>query len=80
MVLRAGAAPRSGLVIGQRRAAQPCLDLAHRHDRHQLSTPAQWQPGDAVIIAGSVGDEEAERRYPDGWEQPLPYMRIVGAP
>jgi alkyl hydroperoxide reductase subunit AhpC len=48
--------------------------------RHQLSTPAQWQPGDAVIIAGSVNDEEAKRRYPDGWEQPLPYMRIVAAP
>lgn len=46
----------------------------------QVATPAQWQPGDDVIIAGSVNDEQARERYPDGWEQPLPYMRIVPAP
>ncbi len=43
----------------------------------QLATPAQWQPGDKAIIAGSVSDEQARERYPDGWELPLPYMRIV---
>ena len=47
---------------------------------HQLTTPAQWQPGQDVILAGSVTDETARERYPDGWEQPLPYMRIVPAP
>ncbi|QEC48254.1 peroxiredoxin [Baekduia soli] len=47
---------------------------------HQLTTPAQWQPGDDVIIAGSVTDQQARERYPDGWQQPLPYMRIVAAP
>ena len=45
-----------------------------------LATPAQWQPGEDVIISGSVSDEQAKERYPDGWEQPLPYMRIVPAP
>ena len=43
----------------------------------QLATPAQWQPGDHAIIAGSVSDEQAKERYPDGWESPLPYLRIV---
>ena len=47
---------------------------------YQLTTPAQWQPGQDVILAGSVTDETARERYPDGWEQPLPYMRIVPAP
>jgi hypothetical protein len=47
---------------------------------HQLTTPAQWQPGGDAIIAGSVNDEQARERYPDGWEQPLPYMHIVAAP
>jgi alkyl hydroperoxide reductase subunit AhpC len=42
-----------------------------------LATPAQWTPGDDAIIAGSVSDEQAKERYPDGWEQPLPYMRVV---
>ncbi|UGS34509.1 Peroxiredoxin [Capillimicrobium parvum] len=46
---------------------------------HQLTTPAQWQPGDDAIIAGSVSDEQARERYPDGWQQPLPYMRVVPA-
>ncbi len=43
----------------------------------QLATPAQWQPGDKAIIAGSVSDEQARERYPEGWEQPLPYIRLV---
>jgi alkyl hydroperoxide reductase subunit AhpC len=43
----------------------------------QLATPAQWQPGDDAIILGSVSDEQAKERYPDGWEQPKPYMRVV---
>jgi alkyl hydroperoxide reductase subunit AhpC len=43
----------------------------------QLATPAQWQPGDDAIITGGVSDDEARERYPDGWEQPLPYMRVV---
>ena len=47
---------------------------------HQLATPAQWQPGDDVIIAGSVNNDQAKERYPDGWKEPKPYMRIVPAP
>jgi alkyl hydroperoxide reductase subunit AhpC len=47
---------------------------------NQVATPAQWRQGDKVIIAGSVSDEQARERYPDGWEQPLPYLRIVDAP
>jgi alkyl hydroperoxide reductase subunit AhpC len=45
-----------------------------------LATPAQWQPGEDVIIGGSVSDEQAKERYPDGWESPKPYIRIVPAP
>ncbi len=53
------------------------LDSLQLTATQQLATPAQWQPGDDAIIAGSVTDEVARERYPDGWEQPLPYMRIV---
>ena len=56
------------------------IDSLQLTAEHQLATPAQWQPGDDVIIAGSVSDEQAKERYPDGWEQPLPYMRIVPSP
>jgi thioredoxin-dependent peroxiredoxin len=44
---------------------------------HQVATPVNWQPGEDVIIAGSVSDDEARERYPDGWEAPKPWMRIV---
>src|SRR5919205_2683739 len=47
---------------------------------HKVSTPAQWQPGDDVIISGSVSDEEARQTYPEGWESPRPYIRIVPQP
>ena len=47
---------------------------------HKVATPAQWQQGDNVIIAGSVSNEEAEKTYPDGWESPRPYIRIVPQP
>jgi alkyl hydroperoxide reductase subunit AhpC len=53
------------------------IDSLQLTSKQQLATPAQWQPGDDAIIAGSVSDEAAKERYPDGWEQPLPYMRIV---
>jgi len=47
---------------------------------HKVATPVNWQPGDDVIIAGSVSDDEAREKYPDGWESPRPYMRIVPDP
>jgi alkyl hydroperoxide reductase subunit AhpC len=48
--------------------------------RHKVATPANWQQGDNVIIAGSVSDEDAKKTYPDGWESPRPYIRIVPQP
>ena len=47
---------------------------------HAVATPAQWQPGNDVIIAGSVSDEQAREKYPDGWDAPRPWLRIVPAP
>jgi alkyl hydroperoxide reductase subunit AhpC len=48
--------------------------------KHKVATPVNWQQGDDVIIAGSVSDEEAREKYPDGWESPKPYIRIVPQP
>jgi alkyl hydroperoxide reductase subunit AhpC len=47
---------------------------------HKVATPVNWQQGDDVIIAGSVSDDEARETYPDGWESPRPYIRIVPQP
>jgi hypothetical protein len=48
--------------------------------KHQVATPAQWKPGEDVIIAGSVSDEDAKKKYPEGWKAPKPYLRIVKQP
>ncbi|MCP3964419.1 MAG: peroxiredoxin [bacterium] len=46
----------------------------------QVATPANWEDGDDVIILPAVSDEVAREKYPEGWQQPLPYMRIVPQP
>ena len=56
------------------------IDSLQLTANHKVATPAQWQPGDDVIIAGSVSDDEAKTIYPDGWESPKPYIRIVPQP
>jgi thioredoxin-dependent peroxiredoxin len=47
---------------------------------HKVATPVNWKPGEDVIIATSVSDEEAREMYPDGWRSPKPYIRIVSQP
>ena len=47
---------------------------------HKVATPVNWKDGDDVIIAGSVTDEQAREIYPDGWDSPRPYIRIVPQP
>jgi alkyl hydroperoxide reductase subunit AhpC len=56
------------------------IDSLQRTSEHQVATPAQWQPGDDVIISGSVSDDQAREKYPDGWTSPRPYVRIVPDP
>ncbi len=56
------------------------LDSCQLTAEQQLATPANWEQGGKVIIAPSVSDEDARERFPDGWEQPLPYIRIVDQP
>jgi alkyl hydroperoxide reductase subunit AhpC len=47
---------------------------------HKVSTPVNWKPGEDVIIAGSVSDDDAKKIYPQGWKAPRPYIRIVPQP
>jgi alkyl hydroperoxide reductase subunit AhpC len=56
------------------------IDSLQLTAKHRVATPANWQQGDDVIIAGSVSDDEAREIYPDGWDSPRPYIRIVPAP
>ncbi|MFO1069910.1 MAG: peroxiredoxin [Geminicoccaceae bacterium] len=56
------------------------IDSLQLTSRHAVATPADWKQGEDVIIAGSVTDEAAKAKYPQGWKAPKPYLRIVPQP
>jgi alkyl hydroperoxide reductase subunit AhpC len=55
------------------------IDSLQLTAEHKVSTPAQWTPGEDVIIAGSVSNDEAKELFGE-WEEPKPYIRIVPDP
>ena len=56
------------------------LDSIQLTAKHQVATPVNWNQGEDVIIVPAVSDDEARKRYPDGWQAPKPYIRIVPQP
>lgn len=56
------------------------LDAIQLSAAHQVATPVNWKPGDDVIIPPAVSDEDAKKKYPEGWETVKPYLRTVKAP
>jgi alkyl hydroperoxide reductase subunit AhpC len=56
------------------------IDSLQLTAKHKVSTPVNWKDGEDVIIAGSVSNEEARDTYPEGWQEPRPYIRIVPQP
>ena len=56
------------------------LDSCQLTARHKVATPVNWKNGEDVIIVPAVSDEEAKEKFPNGWESPLPYLRIVPQP
>ncbi len=56
------------------------VDSLQLTDKHRVATPANWTPGDDVIIAGGVSDEEARQKFPEGWKALKPYVRVVPQP
>jgi alkyl hydroperoxide reductase subunit AhpC len=56
------------------------LDSLQLTATHMLATPVNWKPGDDVIIPASVSDEEARKKYPEGFKTLKPYLRVVAQP
>ena len=56
------------------------IDSLQLTAKHQVATPVNWKNGEDVIIAGSVNNEAAKLKYPEGWKEPKPYLRIVPQP
>ena len=56
------------------------LDALQLNAQHTVATPVNWRPGDDVIIPTSVSDEEAKKKYPQGFKTLKPYLRTVAQP
>ena len=56
------------------------LDSVQLTAKHAVATPANWTPGQDVIIPTSVSDEAAKAKYPDGFTTHKPYLRTVKQP
>ena len=53
------------------------IDSLQLTDRHKVSTPVNWRPGQPVIIVPSLTNEQAKERFPQGWNELKPYLRVV---
>ena len=55
------------------------IDSLQLTAKHRVATPVEWRVGEDVVIAGSVGNDEAKQIFGD-WKEPKPYIRIVPMP
>ncbi len=56
------------------------IDSLQLTDAHKVATPVNWKPGEDVIIVPSLSDEDAKKRFPQGWKTLKPYLRVVKQP
>jgi alkyl hydroperoxide reductase subunit AhpC len=56
------------------------IDALQLGAKFKVATPVNWQNGDDVVIGGSVSAEEAKELFPQGWDAPKPYLRIIPQP
>ena len=56
------------------------IDSLQLTAKYAVATPVNWKHGQDVIIASSLNDEDAKKRFPQGWKAPKPYIRIVPQP
>ena len=56
------------------------LDSMQLTAKHTVATPVNWKPGQDVIIPTSVSDEDAKKKYPQGYKTLKPYLRTVAQP
>jgi thioredoxin-dependent peroxiredoxin len=56
------------------------IDSLQLTDAHKVATPVNWTDGKSVIIAPSLSNDEAKQRFPGGWKELKPYLRVVDQP
>ena len=53
------------------------IEALQLSDKNRIATPADWKRGDKVIIPPSISNEEAEKIFPQGWDEIRPYLRLT---
>lgn len=56
------------------------LDSIQLTSKHNVATPVNWKPGGDVIIPPAVSDDDAKKKFPQGWKTLKPYLRVVAQP
>ena len=57
------------------------IDSLQLTDHHQVATPGDWKDGDDCVIVPSLTDpEEMKKKFPKGWRQLKPYLRMTPQP
>jgi alkyl hydroperoxide reductase subunit AhpC len=56
------------------------IDSLQLTAKYSVATPANWKDGEDVIIGGTVSDEDAKAKFPNGWKAVKPYIRVVPQP
>ena len=56
------------------------IDSLQLTAKYSVATPANWKEGEDVIIGGSVSDEDAKQKFPQGWKTIKPYLRVLPQP
>ena len=56
------------------------IDSLQLTSRYSVATPANWKDGDDCIIVPAVSNEDAKEKFPKGWNEVKPYLRITPQP
>ena len=56
------------------------LDSVQLTAKHKVATPVNWKQGEDVIIVPAVTNEQAKEKFPGGWKEVKPYLRVVPQP
>jgi thioredoxin-dependent peroxiredoxin len=56
------------------------IDSLQLTAKHSLATPANWQPGEDLIVVPAVSTEDAMKKFPKGVKVVKPYLRYTPTP
>lgn len=56
------------------------IDSLQLTANESVATPVNWNDGDDVIILASLSNEDAKKKFPGGWKELKPYLRVVPQP